>query len=937
MIPEGDDRDNGSNDRVGPQFEEKIVSKSDRDMSTRLAPGCNLIPTNEAPKAINPDKNEEKHSPTRLHGRGVKETFDDIKRSCHSDMKNEDDGLRKVDTSQVKEMVVVDKVPKSMRWSSKNIETSPIWPPVIKVAKYERRNMSGVSIGSGFSDSLTASEGDFLSSLGDDDLSTRAELSLLLPEQQTTYRIRYDGPTELENLNKIYGLPPVPDHDDRFEPLSPSDGAPTQPSRSKPDSLPSAPRRESSLEGLDDTSFCEEQVKAMKSRPDVWITPFEGDEVSNAVWKVKRVWEVEEEDEKEQIHSVHNTDLFTKIKTLVGAPDSPSYSSSPVGGTKENLPVDEIPRRPSRSWHVLSVVERNGRIDDLEPEKEFADDEMEENIGVIAEEAVKEIDLNKRAVEEAKKRIRLLKDSNPTDQRKTLRRQPASTRHLQDSAGEDKITLGASARINRRNSDHEKMASRSTPHIGTVGGIDEDTASQKEDADVGGSTKDAHSQSSPTAVSDEIIEVSKQTASEVVELTKPSAENDVDQNNDQTPLSPLSMSRSMDGTHTTEPGTPDTRKSKIKTKITKSFSGESSNRSLSPKKSPCKSLHKTHRVGTEAEGDISPPLAPPGTPSSHRKSPKKSRKKSAASKSHSASDKAPDPMSSPPSARPDTPSSSSRRKSPKKSRKRIVTAETNVGSEKAPEEPTVAPPDTSYSSQRKSPRKSKKKSVTTESSNTIDKASEKAPEAPPTPSFSHRKSPRKAKKVSSKGADGGSSNSGETTREESATPVAPSNPQSPPERSPRKTRKKSSSSKSEDRSSPEKACASPKRCKKERRKEIECKREMQLVDDKADDVANGMSKESPRFSPHRKKNSPAKPIRRKIEVSAMVHNSDSEDESSDIVGSDTESKSPPECNSRRNVVGWWQKTDNGYPIAPLASPLNASRRSLITREAEVVD
>ncbi|KAG7368919.1 hypothetical protein IV203_031662 [Nitzschia inconspicua] len=394
--------------------------------------------TNERPKTCNlcdQEKHSEMHSPCAVmlyHFQPCdEENCSDAVEKRSNLVESEDANLVQVDISKVKEWVV-DKVPNKKRWSSKNIENYPIWPPVVKVIKFENRNVSGVSVGSGFSDDLTTSEGDFLSSIGDDELSVEAEMALLLPEQQTTYRIRYDGPTNLANLNQIYGLPPVPIHDDRFKPASPApDHIPHVPTRTGiSDYLPKAPRRGSSIDDYDEASMRAEQIVRPKSRPDVWITPLELDQTKNAVWKVKRVWAVEQEDEKEEIHSVPGIDLYSKIKNLVGAPDSPSYSSSPVGGRKENSLEDGVPQRPSRSWHVLSVVERNGKMEDVGEEMEFADDQFEENLHSMAKDAVKEIELNQRALEEAKKRIMMLKSTDPS---KTLRQAPKKSRNNENN------------------------------------------------------------------------------------------------------------------------------------------------------------------------------------------------------------------------------------------------------------------------------------------------------------------------------------------------------------------------------------------------------------------------------------------------------------------------------------------------------------------------
>ena len=338
------------------------------------------------------------------------------------DMEVEDADLNEVDKSGVREMIV-DKVPtKKKRWTSRNRDNFPIWPPIIKVLKFERQNTSGISMGSGFTneDSLTASSGDFLSDLDEDDLSALEDLKFIAPEQRTSYRIRYDGPTTLENLEAIYNLPPVPDVDDRFNASGPlQDSNPKLPiqEKMKTDSAPNAPPRRalSISSGSFDTDLL--SLNTTKSRPDVWITPLSGTQPADAVWKVKRVWEVEAVDEAEEEHSVHNLDLFNKIKTLVGAPESPeAHSATPAG--------DTIPTMPSRVWHMQTVVEKQGEIENLEPERDFEEEELKDNIPKMNEEAVKEIEMNAQALEEAKKRIRQLNGFDVPHQQKTPRRAP---------------------------------------------------------------------------------------------------------------------------------------------------------------------------------------------------------------------------------------------------------------------------------------------------------------------------------------------------------------------------------------------------------------------------------------------------------------------------------------------------------------------------------
>lgn len=294
---------------------------------------------------------------------------------------------------------VVDKVPRKKRWTSRNIHNFPVWPPVIKVKTWERKNVSAVSIGSGFSsieDSFTDSNA-VVSSLGDDDASyDEEEFIRRPPPRQTSYRIRYDGPTTLR-LQDVYKVPPG-NSDDRFEPTgTPSDGLPSMPARRTIDAAPSAPPRASTSSDRDDMSVSLDGVEEEEEkRPDVWITPMEGTQPSEAMWRVKRVWAIETEDEKEQEHDVHNHELMEKIKALVGAHEAPP----PVGN-----PADSAPQVPQRSWHVQTVVEKRGRVENVAAERDLAEEELVEDMAEMAKEAVKEIEENKKILEEDRKRL----------------------------------------------------------------------------------------------------------------------------------------------------------------------------------------------------------------------------------------------------------------------------------------------------------------------------------------------------------------------------------------------------------------------------------------------------------------------------------------------------------------------------------------------------
>mmetsp|Transcript_28222 Transcript_28222/g.68694 ORF Transcript_28222/g.68694 Transcript_28222/m.68694 type:complete len:1035 (-) Transcript_28222:46-3150(-) len=313
------------------------------------------------------------------------------------------------DKGPVREFVV-DRVPRK-RWTSQNVENFPIWPPIIKVRGYEANrggNVSAISVGSGFTDD------DYLT----DDFSSDEEGSFvekaLPPAQRTSYRIRYDGRTNL-NLD-------VYEADHRFastvEQVQP-DGAPNLPARNM-DSTPGMPPRrhsehshgslnsgsEYSEELGESNEFAEDSRHSRRSRPDVWITALSGEQEEDVIWNVRRVWDIEQEDEGEKEVSVHSQQLFSKIKTLVGATDDDSLGADQSqAGTVTTQKSDVKPKMPTRSWQIQKVVETKGKLADLEPPKKLDDKDMVNDIQTMNSEAVVELKENIKAQEELVRRI----------------------------------------------------------------------------------------------------------------------------------------------------------------------------------------------------------------------------------------------------------------------------------------------------------------------------------------------------------------------------------------------------------------------------------------------------------------------------------------------------------------------------------------------------
>ncbi|CAJ1951798.1 unnamed protein product [Cylindrotheca closterium] len=305
---------------------------------------------------------------------------------------------------------VCDRVPRK-RFASRNVENFPIWPPVIKVRGYEAcrgGNVSAISVGSGFS------EDDYLTDDFSSDEESFEEIAKTLPPaQRTSYRIRYDGPTNL-NLDAYKA-------DNRFAStveLVQPDGAPNLPARNM-DSTPGLPprRRHSEFSDGDEhnsgTEYSEELgdskefvEDSRRTRPDVWITALSGEHEEDVMWNVRRVWDIDQEDEGEKEVSVHSQQLFGQIRNLVGAMDDESLGADQShAGTVTTQKSDVKPKLPTRSWNIQKVVEAKGKLEGLQPAKQLDDKDMVDDIHVMNSEAVVELKENIKAQEELVRQI----------------------------------------------------------------------------------------------------------------------------------------------------------------------------------------------------------------------------------------------------------------------------------------------------------------------------------------------------------------------------------------------------------------------------------------------------------------------------------------------------------------------------------------------------
>ena len=230
-------------------------------------------------------------------------------------------------------------------------------------------------------------------------------------DRRTNYCISYDGPTLL-TMRDHYGLfETVPEADDRFHAERPQDSLPMAPrhvmspefksnrkalSQHRNNDLPpTLPRYEDSGDedsmesddedhSYDGTDDDEEPHRSNDphgirgcNRPDVWITPIAGANPSERKWKVKRVWNVEEADDKEEEHTVDNDDLFGKVKDLLGVP-----------------PADVNNEDMKAPWKIRKVIDVDGEVEESESESSLEEGDMIQHMNSMASECEDEFFAN---------------------------------------------------------------------------------------------------------------------------------------------------------------------------------------------------------------------------------------------------------------------------------------------------------------------------------------------------------------------------------------------------------------------------------------------------------------------------------------------------------------------------------------------------------------
>jgi hypothetical protein len=238
-------------------------------------------------------------------------------------------------------------------------------------------------------------------------------------QRRTNYRISYQGPTLLRLVDVYGNLMEIPEVDNRFstglgderplmKPLRRvgdrrSQDQSTTRSRdvaaTDPSPLCPTPRRwRDDVEEdvfvnklADDHSMSDDEVFGGK-RPDIWITPLKSFDGSRK-WKVKRVWDVEDVDDKEPEYEVDHSNLMSSIRDLLGVPDDLDQTTQEWQvNIDESNPWDaagekDLPPSPARkpTFFVETVYDISGQHAGSDPYLEMSELAFVTKFGDVAE------------------------------------------------------------------------------------------------------------------------------------------------------------------------------------------------------------------------------------------------------------------------------------------------------------------------------------------------------------------------------------------------------------------------------------------------------------------------------------------------------------------------------------------------------------------------
>jgi hypothetical protein len=203
--------------------------------------------------------------------------------------------------------------------------------------------------------------------------------------RSTYYQIRYKGPTLLQ-IDDIYGpLLDIPEEDNRFESEMKNGGMkrpmremgpPRRPDRGSTDAMPSRPRR-----SLEDDGYSLDDDEMDHRGPDIWMKLIQAkNPKEDQKWKVKRVWNLEGMDEKEEEHTVHNDNLLPTIRYLFGLPVEDASEAVCLNGV-----INDDDK--SAPFYMKRVYHYKGEIEEIQIEVQFNAKEMENEMNAIKKES----------------------------------------------------------------------------------------------------------------------------------------------------------------------------------------------------------------------------------------------------------------------------------------------------------------------------------------------------------------------------------------------------------------------------------------------------------------------------------------------------------------------------------------------------------------------
>jgi hypothetical protein len=163
-------------------------------------------------------------------------------------------------------------------------------------------------------------------------------------------------------------------------------------------------------------------------RPDIWVTPMPSALPETAPsWKVKRVWNVKEVDEQEYEHNVKNEDLFSTVKSLLGAEDAKGSNSAPASEAAAK----------GTPWHLQKFMDVDGQVEESDEEVFLKEEDMEmEMTTALVEECQDEFVCSDHDDDDDEEEEGLDDDDDDDEQEEEEQEEEVNDHHLTDNKTE---------------------------------------------------------------------------------------------------------------------------------------------------------------------------------------------------------------------------------------------------------------------------------------------------------------------------------------------------------------------------------------------------------------------------------------------------------------------------------------------------------------------